>query len=146
MKAVIVNETPEHMASKKLEVFISDLCRYLQKRRVRNKKWLKSKSEVTVVFLTAAAIKRLNRVYRQKDKPTDILSFSSDDPASLGELLLCVDVLKKQAKAQKHSLELEMKYMLIHGVLHLLGYDHEASKAEEKLMFGIQDKCFKLIS
>ena len=146
MKAVIVNSTKKHIASKSVQKFISEVCAYFVEQNVRNATKLKSKSEISVVFLSPTEIKKLNRAFRKKDKATDILSFESDDPASLGELLLCPAVLKKQAMAQKHSFELEMQYMLIHGVLHLLGYDHEASAREEKLMFRIQDKCFQNLS
>ena len=87
-------------------------------------------------------MKNINRQFRKKNKPTDILSFQSADPNSLGELLLCTDVLKEQAVRHGHLFSDEVMYMLIHGLLHLLGYDHEASPKEEKLMFRLQDKCF----
>lgn len=87
-------------------------------------------------------MKKINLQFRNKNKPTDILSFQSEDINSLGELVLCIDVLKAQAKKQRHSLDAEVAYMLIHGILHLLGYDHEASAAEERRMFRLQDKGF----
>lgn len=144
MKAIIVNETQTKIPTS-LSAEILEICRYLKQRRVRNRALLSEKSEITLVFLTSAAMKKVNFKFRRKNKPTDILSFASDDPASIGELLLCPDVLRRQAVVQRHSLSDEMKYMLIHGILHLLGYDHEQSKGEEKLMFAIQDKAFHIL-
>ncbi len=94
------------------------------------------------MFLSSSEMKIINRQFRKKNKPTDILSFLSVDPDSLGELLLCTDVLKAQAVRHGHSFNDEVTYMLIHGILHLLGYDHEVSQKEEKLMFCLQEKCF----
>ena len=91
-------------------------------------------------------MKKINSQFRGKNRPTDVLSFESADPNSMGELLFCVDVLKIQARAQNHSLEQEFLYMLVHGLLHLLGYDHELSKKEEMHMFRLQDQCFRQLN
>lgn len=148
MKVIQVNQTTEHRASKDVkftELSIAKIVRYLSAKKVRNRSLLKDKKEITVVLLTAPQMKKINFQYRKKNKPTDILSFSSADPQSLGELLLCTGVLKRQAKENGHSEEAETFYMLVHGILHLLGYDHEESVQEEKLMFRIQDQCFKAL-
>lgn len=145
MKLIQVNQTKKALASKdikSLEKVFKQIIKHFESKKIRNQNWLAEKSELTVVFLTAAEMQRINRQFRKKDKPTDVLSFISDDPQSLGELLFCTDVLKKQAAQQKHSLFAETTYMLIHGLLHLLKYDHEISKKEEKLMFKLQDECF----
>ena len=148
MKVIQVNQTPKRRASKD-EKFISDavirITGYLKTKKIRNRILLFKKKEVTVVFLTPPQIKKINSQFRKKYKATDILSFSSADPHSLGELLLCTQVLEKQARAHGHSLEIETAYMLVHGILHLLGYDHELSTAEERLMFRIQDQCFSAL-
>jgi len=149
MKLILVNETKDLAATlkaKRLEAFLKDILLHFSKAKLRNKKLLTQKKELTLVFLNKNEMKRINFQFRKKNKPTDVLSFQSDDPSSLGELLFCVDVLKIQAKDQKHSLEQEFLYMLIHGLLHLLGYDHELSKNEEKLMFRLQDQCFKQLN
>ena len=148
MKVIQVNETTKPIASKDvrfLESGISRIVHYLSAKKVRNRLLLKKKKEITIVLLSAPKMKKINSKFRKKNYATDILSFPPADPASLGELLLCPDVLKKQAKNQGHSLQDETFYMLIHGVLHLLGYDHEQSKKEEQLMFRIQDQCFKTL-
>lgn len=143
MKVNIVNESEKSVSSAELKKLIKAICKYFLNRRVRNGRLLAEKKELTVVFLNAAEMKTINKQFRKKNKPTDILSFASDDPESLGELLLCLPVLQKQAVRQKHSLRHETAYMLIHGILHLLGYDHELSEKEERLMFRLQDACFE---
>jgi probable rRNA maturation factor len=141
MKLNIVNKTTA-LSKKDLQILINKICIHFISYPVRNAAMLKQKKELTIVFLSSAEIKKINNQFRKKNKATDILSFSGIDDESLGELLLCTDILKKQALAQKHSLKNEITYMLIHGLLHLLGYDHEVSLKEEKIMFKLQDRCF----
>ena len=100
------------------------------------------RKELTIVFLNRAAAKKINSDLRDKDYATDILSFEASEADELGELVLCPQVLKAQAKQHSHSFRAELGYMLIHGVLHLLGYDHEKSKGEAARMFEIQDQLF----
>ncbi len=95
-----------------------------------------SKMDLTIVFLDTAAAKKINREFRGKNYATDILSFDG------GELVLCPQVLKRQAKEHRHSFNAELGYMLIHGVLHLKGFDHEKSKSAAAKMFKIQDQVF----
>jgi len=89
----------------------------------------------------------LNRQYRQKDKPTDVLSFSRVEfrpPGvpliDLGDVLICRSVAVRQAKENGLSLKEELVRLTVHGVLHLFGYDHERSSADEKKMFRLQDR------
>lgn len=145
MKVIIVNQTKSFASAKEVHTLTNKICDYFLTKKIRNKALLKKKKEITIVFLSKSEIKKINNDFRSKNKPTDILSFFSDDPNSLGELLICTDVLKIQAREQKHSLKDEASYMLIHGILHLLGYDHELSKKEEELMFGLQDSCFSYL-
>ena len=142
MKVIIVNSPKNKMSHQKLQILVNRIRRYFLAQKIRNKKILLEKKELTMVFLEPIEMKNINRQFRKKNKPTDILSFQSQDPASFGELLLCTNVLKKQALRHGHSFNDEVTYMLIHGFLHLLGYDHEISLKEEKLMFRLQDKCF----
>ncbi|MCM2353832.1 MAG: rRNA maturation RNase YbeY [Pseudobdellovibrio sp.] len=145
MEALVVNQSKNLTHAKKIQKHLDAVIRGLSKTKVRNQKLLKSKG-ITLVFLDSAQMKKINKQFRGKNKPTDVLSFAPVEPESLGELLFCLDVLKKQAKEQGHSLEHEFLYMLIHGVLHLLGYDHELSAQEEKLMFRIQDQLFETLT
>ncbi len=96
-----------------------------------------------MVFLDSQSAKKINYEFRKKNYATDVLSFSPIEPGSLGELVMCPDVLKKQAREHGLSFRQELTYMLLHGILHLLGYDHEKSAAEAKKMFQIQDRLFE---
>lgn len=98
---------------------------------------LKFKKDLSVVFLDAKKAKALNKTYRKKNYATDILSFS------LNELVLCPAVIRRQAHEHHLSFENELRYLLIHGILHLLGHEHEKSAAKAKKMFRIQDKLFE---
>ncbi len=127
---------------KNIQKLCDVMCNVLEFRKVRQKKLLKL-SELTCVFLTALEMKILNQSFRKKNKPTDVLSFQPLDSNSMGELVFCPEVLVRQAKKQKHSLSHEFAYMFIHGLLHLLDYDHEISEKEEKIMFTLQDLIFR---
>ncbi|MCJ8277720.1 MAG: rRNA maturation RNase YbeY [Bdellovibrionales bacterium] len=103
------------------------------------------KSELTLAFVEKSHIKKLNKQFRGKNKPTDILSFDGFEPGELGELVLCGDIVDLQAKEHKLGKNEELGYLLIHGVLHLLGYEHEKGGAEEKKMFALQDQIFDIL-
>jgi probable rRNA maturation factor len=83
----------------------------------------------SVSLIGAPAMTRLNSTYRGKNRPTDVLSFTSPEifkkQGHLGELVICLPVLKSQARELKHTPEIELKVLLVHGLLHLLGMDHE---------------------
>jgi probable rRNA maturation factor len=83
--------------------------------------------------VTDPEIHILNRQYRQKDKPTDVLSFPLADelqPSLLGDVVISVETATRQARRRHHLLREELQVLLIHGILHLLGYDHEVSRGE----------------
>ncbi len=90
----------------------------------------KSIHEIDIVFTDDKEIKKLNSAYRAKNKPTDVLSFSQtegedlDFIESLGDIIISLDTAKKQAKQYKVTFEEEVLRLLMHGMLHLLGYDH----------------------
>ncbi len=98
-------------------------------------------SELSLVFLDAPAARALNLEYRKRDYATDVLSFQNEDP--LGDLVMCPEVLERQAKEHQLQFKEELGYMVIHGVLHLLGFDHEKTKREAKQMFTLQDAVFQ---
>ncbi len=97
--------------------------------------------ELTLAFLTEAAARALNLEFRRKNYATDILSFPGE-AASLGELVICPSVISRQAKEHGLLVREELGYMLIHGFLHLLGYDHEQDERSAKRMFALQDRIF----
>ncbi|HEY7838172.1 MAG TPA: rRNA maturation RNase YbeY [Terriglobales bacterium] len=83
-------------------------------------------AEVGVRLMDDAGIQRLNRDFRGHNTPTDVLSFpASPGGGYLGDIAISRDTAARQARAQGHSLETEIKILLLHGVLHLLGHDHE---------------------
>jgi probable rRNA maturation factor len=144
MKITVVNQLAANkflISEKKIQKLCDIICQTLKSKKIRNKKLL-NKTEMTCVFLTRAQMKKLNYNFRKKNKPTDVLSFQPSDTDSVGELVFCPAVLTAQAKKQKQSLSDELMYMFIHGLLHLLGYDHELSQNEEKIMFALQDSVF----
>lgn len=104
-----------------------------------------SKKELTLVFVKSSRIKKLNQDFRSVSKPTDILSFSGFSDDELGELVICGSILDKQARDHKLSKNEELGYLLVHGVLHLLGYEHENGGHAEKEMFELQDDLFDVL-
>lgn len=109
-------------------------------------------SEVSITFVTNEAIHEINREYRDKDQPTDVISFALEElgegevqiigegiPRILGDIIISTDRTKEQAEEYGHSFERELGFLAVHGFLHLLGYDH-MTEEEEKEMFGKQDE------
>lgn len=95
------------------------------------------RGRVSVLLTTDASIRRLNREFRGKDKATDVLSFPADPIPGLkaaeqiaGDLALSVPTARRQAVAQGHPLATELKVLLLHGLLHLAGYDHETDEGQ----------------
>ena len=85
--------------------------------------------EVSVALVDDDAMKKLNRQFRRKNRTTDVLTFPGDGPF-LGDIVISVEQAKRQAAAEAHSVATEVKYLLLHGVLHALGYDHEKDNGE----------------
>lgn len=89
------------------------------------------RGSVCVALVSDARIRTLNRDFRQANKATDVLSFPADDPAGfLGDIVIASGVARRQARAAKHPLATELKVLALHGLLHLLGYDHETDHGE----------------
>ena len=88
-------------------------------------------------------IHALNREWRSVDKPTDVLSFPMDDEQLLGDLVISMDTAALQAEQRGHTLRDEVRVLLVHGLLHLLGYDHETSREEYEDMRGAESKLLK---
>ena len=80
---------------------------------------------VCVALVSDARIRALNRQYRGADTTTDVLSFPSGGDPSLGDIVIATGVARRQAAAAGHALSTELKVLALHGLLHLLGYDHE---------------------
>lgn len=106
--------------------------------------------DLTVVINSNADIQVLNRDYRHIDAPTDVLSFAYDviDPETntryLGDIVISAEKLQEQAAQAGHSIDKELCTLIVHGVLHLYGYDHE-TEGEEPIMLPLQDKIIEAI-
>lgn len=108
--------------------------------------------EISVSFVTDDVIKELNKTYRNIDSVTDVLSFpliedfNADfigDIQALGDIVISVEQAKKQANEYNHSFKREIAFLVVHSVLHLIGYTHE-TKTEETKMFSIQEQVLKV--
>lgn len=95
--------------------------------------------EFTVRLSNDRRIRELNRFFRNKDKATDVLSFPADpldvtmgphDYSYLGDIIISLNTAQRQARQRGHSLDKEIKILLLHGLLHLLGYDHETDRGQ----------------
>ena len=95
--------------------------------------------EVSVIFVNSEEIHTMNKQYRDIDRPTDVLSFEEYEDDYLGEIFICEEKVYEQAISYNHSNEREFAFLLTHGLLHLLGYDH-IEKEDEEVMFKKQDE------
>ena len=107
---------------------------------------------ISVTFVDNEFIHNINRDYRHIDRPTDVISFAfldgdenkdkifqSNAMVVLGEIYISFDKAREQALAYGHSLDRELKFLFVHGLLHLLGYDH-MTKEDEEIMFALQEE------
>ena len=106
-----------------------------------------SNAEFNIIFVDNSFIKELNKKYRNIDRETDVISFALEDEKEedsfldnrmLGDIYISVDKAKSQAMEYGHSLKREISFLAVHGLLHLLGYDH-MNKDDEEVMFGKQE-------
>jgi len=102
--------------------------------------------ELSLIIVDNQEIHQINQTYRGIDRPTDVISFALEDtteimiegmPRMLGDIFISIDKIKEQAKEYQHSFQREFAFLFVHGLLHLLGYDHNDTK-EQELMFEKQ--------
>jgi probable rRNA maturation factor len=103
--------------------------------------------ELLIRLVDKTEIQSLNKIYRDKNQPTNVLSFPSDFPeeieeAVLGDVVICVDVVREEAETQNKSFENHLIHMAVHGTLHLLGYDH-IEDGEADVMESLEIKILK---
>ena len=108
--------------------------------------------QLNLSFVSSEEMKLLNKTYRNKDKPTNVLSFEmpknfpvGDEKTLIGEIALCEEIIYEESKKYKKIFENRLKHMIIHGLLHLIGFDH-IKKEEENKMESIEKKIMKSIS
>ena len=132
---------------------------------------IKNQIEISLAIVGSGRMRRLNKIYRKKNRVTDVLSFGDknilkylaksfprpkkeeeikfveppDKIKRLGEIVICYPEAKKQAKRTGHSLEKELAILLIHGILHLAGYDHEKDGKEAEEMKEMEEKIKGLV-
>ena len=102
---------------------------------------------LSIIFVDEDEIQNINKTYRNIDRVTDVISFALEDNNEdiigdriLGDIYLCIPKMKAQAIEYQHSEKRELSFLVCHGLLHLLGYDHVNNKEEEKIMFDLQDE------
>jgi rRNA maturation RNase YbeY len=110
-----------------------------------------SQAELSLELVGDRRMRRLNRVYRKKDRPTDVLAFPMREshnpcPILLGDVVISVPTARRQAKASGRSLGDELAALLVHGVLHLCGYDHERSAQEAVRMRRRETAIVKMLN
>lgn len=104
------------------------------------------KAYFSIIFVDNETIQEINRKYRKIDKVTDVISFAFEDNEDivynnirvLGDIYICIPRMLEQAEEYGHTVARELSFLTVHGLLHLLGYDHK-NKEEEKVMFDLQE-------
>lgn len=120
-----------------LKIFLDNACDYLKL----------GEGEFNVIIVDNNKIWELNRGYRGIDRPTDVISFALEDDKTfnskdyriLGDIYISIDKVREQSENYGHSFERELFFLAIHGLLHLLGYDH-MTKEDEEVMFKKQEE------
>ena len=107
--------------------------------RMTKSHYLKKDVTISVAFVSEPEMKKLNRIWRGKNRVTDVLSFELEEGKVFGEILICYEQAVRQAKEMKHSTHDEIIFLLVHGVLHLFGNDHERP-VDAKKMFLLQSR------
>lgn len=100
----------------------------------------------SIIFVDESEIQKINKEYRGIDKVTDVISFALEDNSNivykdirvLGDIYICIPRMLEQAESYGHSIKRELSFLTVHGLLHLLGYDH-MKKEDEEEMFALQE-------
>ncbi len=114
------------------EILLQNPCRYAEAGARCHRPWLAplvadlapAAESLVVRFVSDREMRRLNATYRQRQGPTDVLSFP-DDGGHLGDVVIAVPTARRQASARGHGVERELRVLMLHGLLHCLGHDHE---------------------
>lgn len=101
----------------------------------------------SIIFIDDEEMHSMNKMYRNIDRTTDVLSFALEDNETiktevraLGDIFISIPKMQEQAESYGHSEKRELSFLTVHGLLHLLGYDHTRSEEEERIQFGLQEK------
>ena len=123
--------------------FLKKFLLFVEKKLLEKNIFLEPKKKLTVVVLPSKNIQKLNKEFLGKNSVTDVMSFSSFEKNSLGEIALCIEKIKSQAEDHNLNVQEETAYLVLHGLLHLLGYHHEQGGESAKIMYEIQDDIFQ---
>lgn len=140
MEIEIINQTNENIEKElnELEIMLKDFCKRENLGNVI----------FNIIITDEEKIHNINKIYRGLDRPTDVISFALEDDdvmvtpediRILGDIYICIEKVKSQADEYNHSFKRELSFLAIHGLLHLLGYDH-MNEADEKIMFSKQEE------
>ena len=135
MNEIIIN----NLTSYKTYDYLLDIMNYTLKKLNKNN------VNFSITLVGRSYIRKINKEYRNINKITDVISFAFLDnhdkvnTEMLGDIFICIPRMKKQARMYGHSEKRELSFLALHGLLHLLGYDHQELK-EEKIMFSLQDE------
>ena len=86
----------------------------------------KARGDLSIALISDRRMRALNRQFRGRDYATDVLSFPSDDRGFMGDIVIAAGIAKRQAREAGHAINTEIRVLALHGLLHLLGYDHES--------------------
>lgn len=141
MKVEIINLSGCRIISQTfIKKWVQTVFKELQKKKIKI-----YNPHLNLVFVKSVDMKKLNRTFRSKNKPTDVLSFAPAEKFSprqieLGEIVLCTSYIKKMKQG---SVRERTAYAILHGILHLLGFEHEKDLQSAKKMYNIQDQIFE---
>jgi len=134
-----------HLNKRGLQADFSWLTK-LENVLIRKFKIFRGKQVISLALVNKAEIRRLNKVYRQQNKVTDVLSFNIDSPEVLGEIIICLDKAKEQSKIKKQIIKKELQLLTVHGILHLLNYDHELGPKYARQQKHLEEEVLNLLS
>jgi len=153
LETMIINQQNKVSYSKDLEKVITSVVNAAAK--LRN---VPANSEVSILLVDNSYIQELNLIYRDQDKDTDVLSFAMNELAEdepdfdfsnelnvLGDIVISMEKAQSQSEEYGHSMARELGFLAAHGMLHLLGFDHD-TEAEEKVMRELQEKVLKSVN
>lgn len=107
----------------------------------------------SIIFVNNEEIHQINKERRGVDRATDVISFALEDSPDdfdefriLGDIFISIPKMQEQAKEYGHSEKRELSFLVVHGLLHLLGYDHMKSKKDEEMMFSLQDEILESLN
>lgn len=107
----------------------------------------------SIIFIDNEEIHQINKERRGVDRATDVISFALEDSPDdfdefriLGDIFISIPKMQEQAKEYGHSEKRELSFLVVHGLLHLLGYDHMKSKKDEEIMFSLQDEILESLN